>query len=307
MLPVDPSSAATQVLAAAAGGVNPGFQATMADIWGGLIGDRIHQWRQRNLINVLEKTAKHLEGKGIGLAAARPLPDGEIYQIFDGASKTEGPTLQELWSKLLASRLDGETPADFVRTIASTLQQMSEVDAVVLVFLDDEPEILYQVKRTIRAAIDEEKKTRRFDPRNWEEYWKALRAREAELIEPYLADVLSRLSERKLSDRAELEISKHNLLRLGLIRIEEPSAPSLSTYSISRSYDEDEGPDPIEELRSAVNHFNDQFNSVESWASENAQSDRNPLWRFNGPVTAEILYELTPLGEHLMGKVKLSE
>ncbi len=90
------------------------------------------------------------------------------------------------------------------------------------------------------------------------------RAREAELIAPYLTGVLARLSERKLLNEAELEISKHNLLRLGLIRLEEPSAPSISSYSIGRSFNEDEGPDPIEELRAAIDHFNDQLNSVES-------------------------------------------
>lgn len=97
-----PSQAAIQVAMAASDGFSSGLKGTVQDVWGGLIGDRVRQWRQRNLIVVLEKTADFLKAKGIDLNNARALPDGALYLLFESSSKVEEPDLQNLWANLLA-------------------------------------------------------------------------------------------------------------------------------------------------------------------------------------------------------------
>ena len=107
-----------------------------ADFIGGLIGNRVRQWNQRNLIDVIEKTARHIEEKGISLDNARTLPDGELYAIFSGAVKSDAPDVQEMWAGLLSSSLEENNGEIEVRRFASTLDQLSGLEARILRLLD---------------------------------------------------------------------------------------------------------------------------------------------------------------------------
>lgn len=105
------------------------------NIVGGLIGDRIHNWRQRNLVSFLERTVNHIQSKGIDLDKARALPDGELYAIFRGASKADEPDVQEMWAALLATALNETEEHVEITRYAATLEQLTGTEARLLDFL----------------------------------------------------------------------------------------------------------------------------------------------------------------------------
>lgn len=131
----DLSRPASEVLEAIAGPTAKGLAQITGDIVGGLIGDRIHHWRQRSLIDVLEKTARHIESKGISLDDARVLPDGELYALFSGASKSDESEVREMWAALLATSLNKDRDHTNIRRFASTLEQINAAEAHFLEFL----------------------------------------------------------------------------------------------------------------------------------------------------------------------------
>ncbi|NVO55085.1 DUF4393 domain-containing protein [Rhodobacteraceae bacterium B1Z28] len=122
--------AAGQVISKLFGGATDGALDIAGNVFGGLIGDRIREWRTRNLIHTTARTAELLKEKGISLESAKALPMGDIYRIFEGASKEEEPSVQEMWAKLLASGCDPEV-SELNRAVISVLEQISAVDAKV--------------------------------------------------------------------------------------------------------------------------------------------------------------------------------
>ncbi|MBV5350159.1 hypothetical protein JZU71_03110, partial [bacterium] len=66
-----------------------GASGFIGDVFGGLVGDKVRQWRVRNLISALAATKAHLESFGISVDQAKALPMAELLVIFEGASKTD--------------------------------------------------------------------------------------------------------------------------------------------------------------------------------------------------------------------------
>ncbi|WP_051927658.1 hypothetical protein [Ruegeria halocynthiae] len=122
--------AAGQVISKLFGGASDGALDVAGNVFGGLIGDRIREWRTRNLIHTTARTAEFLKEKGISLEDAKALPMGDIYRIFEGASKEEEPSVQDMWAKLLASSLDMKN-SDLNKAIYPVLEQFSGIDAKV--------------------------------------------------------------------------------------------------------------------------------------------------------------------------------
>lgn len=123
------SGPATDVLGAAAGGLKKGISTTFEDVWMGLVGDRIRHWRATNLVNVAERTADLLKQKGIKPSDARGLPDGELFALFDGASKVEEPVLQQLWAHLLSERMRPEPENIDTEFCINILRSLSPIEA----------------------------------------------------------------------------------------------------------------------------------------------------------------------------------
>lgn len=161
------SKAALQVLSAVAPSAKRGLINTVGDIFGGLIGDRIHYWRQRNLVDTLEVTARHIQEKGVDLAKARSLPEGELYAIFDGASKADEPDIRKMWASLLATSLDPTKDHVEIRKYAATLEQLNGSEARLLAFLDyaSEWEEEFRALRKLRDPILDPDGTRDVDSR----------------------------------------------------------------------------------------------------------------------------------------------
>jgi len=142
----DFSKPAGKVLAKLVGATGDGAINMFGDIYGGLIGDRLHQWRMRNWIDVVEKTARHFEAKGIDLDHIHALPDGELYAIFSGESKADDPDLRHKWAKLLSAAMHGDEEGTEILRFAATLEQLNGSEVRLLDFLAAAPSWLIRFK-----------------------------------------------------------------------------------------------------------------------------------------------------------------
>jgi len=143
------STIAKGVAKAAAGGIFSGIQESTTELWAALIGDRLKLWRVRNLSDSLEKTARHIQKKGIDLADAKPLPYGDMLALFDGMSKADDENLSDIWARLLAEAMTtDERSAIPLKTAAAVLDQMSADAAKVFLALAKEEKIS-QLNETI--------------------------------------------------------------------------------------------------------------------------------------------------------------
>ena len=83
---------------------------TLADVWQGLIGDRVTAWRIRNAAGVNEKLGKELAKTGQSLNLDT-IPEGVAFAWFQKATETDEPEIQELFAKLLANAASGNVEA----------------------------------------------------------------------------------------------------------------------------------------------------------------------------------------------------
>ena len=126
------SKAAAEVVSRAIGDAAGGVSSTIGDIFGGLVGDRIRDWRTRNLIEIASRTSEILRSHNVPLEQAKSLPMGDIYCLFEGASKADHPDLMEMWSKLLASSMTGDGTGGELPAITRVLEQLLPADANLL-------------------------------------------------------------------------------------------------------------------------------------------------------------------------------
>jgi hypothetical protein len=127
---------AAKVAGAVIGRSATGVMDTVSDVFGGLIGDAVREWRTRNLIGRLARTAEILKAKGVTLDKAKALPMGEAYAMFEEASKQDDPTVSEMWAALLANAMDPKLNVSVNPTIVSALRSINGRDAKVLIYVD---------------------------------------------------------------------------------------------------------------------------------------------------------------------------
>ncbi|MEL6688923.1 MAG: hypothetical protein AAFP28_01280 [Pseudomonadota bacterium] len=291
----DPAHA---VLGAAAGGLKKGISTTANDVWSALVGDRVRQWRIRNLVNSAEFTAGFLKRKGIPLDEARVLPDGEVYTLFEGASKAEDQTLQRLWAHLLSERMRPE-PEDCDTTLCANLLSSlspSEADAFLLVA---------NLWNWVRADSEAEKELRKQYP--YESDPSASRSNSGEPEAAYAA--LRKASMAKYEELTEDSsvfgtdregIARDGLVSKGLIQTVEVKARGGSTSDPFRSGRQEDlgaliGKLDTEQRRRA------EIERVKSEISEGPLTKRNEA----GPVS--ILFALTPTGRYLASSLGICD
>ncbi|MEM7733907.1 MAG: Abi-alpha family protein [Pseudomonadota bacterium] len=213
-----PSKAALDVAMAATAGLSNGVKGTVQDVWGGLIGDRVRQWRQRNLISVLEKTAVCLKESGISLEKAKALPDGALYSLFENSSKAEEADLQAMWANLMAKEMS-ENPnyaklERFVKTLSDmTLPDVRLFKLTLLVpkMIDEFFRVWSERQREcedLHRSADEVERNSIFNAMI-DEYEREGRA--------FLNELNALIEREGFTAEDQIEISKHSLLRLGLI------------------------------------------------------------------------------------------
>lgn len=134
---VEMEAAAARVAERAGNLTVDGLSSFAGDVFGGLLGDRTKQWRNRNLVKSLSKTKALFDEQGIPIETAKALPMGELYAIFDGMSKQEDPHLSDMWAALLANAMKPNGKFTLDPSLPKVLEQLSGVDAVILKFYQD--------------------------------------------------------------------------------------------------------------------------------------------------------------------------
>lgn len=127
--------AAAKIVDVVVGASAEGTATTLGNIFGGIVGDRIRDWRTRNLIRMAADMARLFQEMDIPLSRAKSLPMGDVYALFDGASKQDNEALSELWSNLLCSAMLENTEITETRAFVQVLEQLTPIDAKILELL----------------------------------------------------------------------------------------------------------------------------------------------------------------------------
>ena len=189
-----------------------GVGSLVGDVFGGLIGDGIKQWRNRNLVSSLVKTKHHFDRLGIRIEKAKALPMGELYAIFEGMSKQDDPQLSDMWAALLANAMNPSVDFTVDPSLPRVLQQLSGVDAIILKFYND---------AAAEREMGESEKTSRSRINYGEEfanYRRFIQSRGGEIVELFGIEVAS--------------ASISNLLRLGIFFVESEFDDSSSLVDV---------------------------------------------------------------------------
>lgn len=148
--------AADEALAQAGSAAKPlsgAVGTTLADVWQGIVGDRVAAWRVNNAAGVNKKLMSHVAEKGLTLDYSR-IPAGFAFTWFEEATKHEEPEIQELFAKLLAHAAMGNEEA-LKRRNLDIVGRFSPSEArLVQVIIDRVHYDLKQVKRSSSEVIN---------------------------------------------------------------------------------------------------------------------------------------------------------
>lgn len=191
-----------------------GASSFFGDVWGGLVGDRTKQWRTRNLVNSLAKTKDHLEKQGISIETAKSLPMGELYVIFEGASKTDDIDLSKMWSALLSNGMNPEKDTFIDPSFPRLLGSLSGLDARILHYINSYQSLAFDYSNEITflwAGVDLTK------GRQTESY-AAAELKNQQIFTRFRDEADELCSELNAScSEIHISYSISNLLRLGLL------------------------------------------------------------------------------------------
>lgn len=189
-----------------------GASGFLGDVFGGLVGDRIKQWRTRNLVDALAQTKDHLESKGVSIEKAKSLPMGELLVIFEGAASTEDVDLRKMWSALLSNGMNPDVDTFIDPSFPRLLSSLSGLDARVLHYLKS----FAQLAENHRAAHTREE-TSILGMRNHPQH-EEVKARADARRDSYInsATLLRKEIAEHYSD-LNVAYSLFNLIRLGLV------------------------------------------------------------------------------------------
>jgi hypothetical protein len=257
---------AAKVAGAVIGRSATGVMDTVSDVFGGLIGDAVREWRTRNLIGRLARTAEILKAKGVTLDKAKALPMGEAYAMFEEASKQDDPTVSEMWAALLANAMDPKLNVSVNPTIVSALRSINGRDAKVLIYVD-------AFFKTVGHLQEKHKDRMPLE------------------ITPLINFETKKLKEGMLSDFSEEEVSESvaNLIRQGFI-----FAPTPTYYKSELTVDSDENTLDPKRIERALNELSGAIDT------HNGNSDvRFPFERNHG-YPFLLNYYLTEFGERFL-------
>lgn len=83
---------------------------TLADVWQGIIGDRLTAWRLRNAAGLNEKLRDAIQRTGSTINLEK-IPERMAFAWFDKATEADEPEIQELFATLLANAANGNEDA----------------------------------------------------------------------------------------------------------------------------------------------------------------------------------------------------
>lgn len=83
---------------------------TLADVWQGIVGDKVAAWRIKNAAGINRQLIEKIAREGLALDYSR-IPAGFAFTWFDEATKHEEPEVQALFATLLANAAMGNDDA----------------------------------------------------------------------------------------------------------------------------------------------------------------------------------------------------
>lgn len=99
---------------------------------GELIRDRINFWRSMNMLNLADKLNVEIKKRGLDQKTLRRLPFGEAVPLIEAASFEDSEEVQHLWSGLLASALDPDSPTSVEKVFVALLKELGPAEASLL-------------------------------------------------------------------------------------------------------------------------------------------------------------------------------
>ena len=225
--------AAASVIKTLAGDTAKGLMAGGSNILGGLIGDRLKEWRIRNLIKVTATTAKFLEERGISLSDTKCLPNGDIYRLFEGASKTDESNVSDLWAGLLANAMNPHIDMSVNIQFTSILEQLTAYDVRVIDFIKYQNSKVHDMKAELPNdfcpyALKKDKE------------WEKKKNNHDKIKIKAVKDIKDKAVELKISNESNIQTSIENLVRLDIIFLTEFTA-DISESRLEQGYRTNEG------------------------------------------------------------------
>lgn len=116
-------------------------QEIVADVLGGLFGDRLSNWRkakpawqERNQRKTAERAVKVMLDRGVTRASddANPV---HVEEIIGASKDTAAPELQEMYARLIAAAMDPKRVKQYRREFVQIVNQLEPLDALVLQLL----------------------------------------------------------------------------------------------------------------------------------------------------------------------------
>ncbi|KAB2723389.1 Abi-alpha family protein [Brucella intermedia] len=215
-------AAAARVAERAMNSTVDGLGEFVGDIFGGLVGDGVKQWRTRRLIAGLAKTKNYLDELGISIENAKPLPRGELFSIFEGVSKQEDVNLTDMWAALLANAMNPKKETYIDPSFSRMLNNMSGLDAIIVRYLGAYEKRISEANSDLRDVYQQNSHITEMEPKEWKEKSDAIQKitmRFGAWSQANYEELFSGFSDENVS------FSISNLLRLGLITSPERKSP----------------------------------------------------------------------------------
>lgn len=268
----------------------------VANIARALFSDPVREWRTRRLVDLLERTHKHLHSKGISIEKAKSLPNGAAYAIFENATLVDDERVEDLWSRLIANAMDGQHDLRNLRAYIDILNSIGANEAILLdgiwkiktELMDPYEDIIHFLE------LQEYKRPSGFDENEIR--------RTICKVNDYM-----QLSWRNIHPTIR-EISAQNLIRLRCISLRLPTINANATVEL-RHKDPNYPYRIIEdELLRTLQGFEaySKFLKGESKTSEFGAVGRFQANTIDGLPLPEDIYCLTALGEGLMQAIDVS-
>lgn len=284
--------AAANVIEKAGMNVVDGATGFGSNLFNGLIGDRVREWRNRNFLLGAAETAEVLAKRGIPLEATKGLPTLEVYAIFQGMAEQDDPDVRKLWAGLLASRMDPAENGGFDRAVSQMLSMMNGTEARILMFLDE--------YRAAVAGINDLRPPFVFAPTDeQQEAFEAARTKNEELNQQLLEKIsqlktqflsaspdavlgaaVRSLVLKRLIVRSSGTIYRHSLMKRTYLGTEMRSMESLDEGGVIKALQQ------VREMASGVSGSGD---------------DNTPLLSAHSGIPSPS-YQLTDLAEYLLSE-----
>lgn len=283
---------AAEVIKILVGGAAKGIVTYGDDFFGALLGDRIKEWRKRNFINSASKTAEFLSQKGVPLDKAVCLEDGEIYRLFDGASRADDEAVSDLWAGLLANAMDPDSEVTFDVHFTKVLEQLHSHDIKILDFIKFHTERVKVMRRGFPENLTPYSIGVMDDRGEYEkkmEVWK--QSKDQATID---------INHKYDSLNIDLDLVKNsieNLIRLGLVFLRNDEVDISTSFLRDMGWGQD---DLIDNDR-LLNVIEEIVSHMEVTSSQRLREQEGDLFSYRSSEDhIELMYDFTGFGERLI-------